>query len=95
MIKWTKYYVDPTRQGRINLPIDFDFQEHADAMGGYRIDPACRSKPDFFNKYFWDYHEGRLENYDKFLRKHLRKESEILSVAGGRCANEIYLLEDG
>lgn len=95
MIKWHKYYIDPAQRGKIFLPIDQDFQDHANAIGLFHSDEACKSKSDFFKKYFWGYHEGRLENYDKFLRQHLKIESEILSVAGGRCANELYLLENG
>lgn len=41
------------------------------------------------------YHLGRLENYDNFLRKHLRKNKHVLSIASGRCANELFLMEDG
>lgn len=95
MKKWYKYFVDPTQNGKIYLPLDQDFEEHAQTIGGYGSDSACRNKSDFFNKYFWGYHDGRLECYDDFLRHHLSKDEEILSIASGRCANELYLLEDG
>jgi len=96
MRKWYKYFLDPLRRGRIYLPIDSNFYDHEKAMGGYKADDAYLSKSTFFNKYFWGYHIiGRLGCYDNFLRKHLKKDKDILSIASGRCANELFLIEDG
>ena len=52
-------------------------------------------KPEFFRRYFFGYQLGRLECYDTVLRRHLRTDQEILSLASGRCANEFFLMEDG
>ena len=95
MKKWYKYFIDPSQPGKIYLLLDQDFEEHAQAIGGYDSDPACRTKADFFDKYFRGYHDGRLECYDDFLRRHLSRDDETLSIASGRCANELYLMEDG
>jgi SAM-dependent methyltransferase len=95
MREWYKYFIDPSQQGKVLLPLDQTFEDHAQAIGGYGSDPACLSKSDFFDEYFWGYHYGRLEYYDDFLRRYLSKNDQILSIASGRCANELYLLEDG
>lgn len=94
MREWYKYSLDPSNKGRILLPIDHSFCDHEKAMGGYKSDAAYTSKSTFFNKYFFGYHGGRLEYYDNFLRKHLGKNLDTISIASGRCANELYLMED-
>src|SRR3989338_2648986 len=90
-----KYSLDPLSKGKTYLPIDHDFIDHEKAMGGYKADDAYNSKSAFFNKYFLGYHLGRLEYYDVFLRKHLKKDWNVLSIASGRCVNELFLIEDG
>lgn len=95
MRKWYKFSLDAGRQGKIFIPMDNTYDEHKRAMGGYSADNAYRSEPEFFNKYFFNYQLHRLEYYDRFLRKHLKKEDKVLSVASGRCANELYLLQGG
>jgi 2-polyprenyl-3-methyl-5-hydroxy-6-metoxy-1,4-benzoquinol methylase len=77
------------------LPIDQDFENHKAAMGGYDADDAYKSKTEFFKKYFFGYQTGRLQYYDEFMRKYLRKEEDVLSIGSGRCANELYMMEDG
>ena len=77
------------------MPIDQDFEDHKAAMGGYDADDAYKNKKEFFNKYFFGYHMGRLQHYDEFIRKHLRRGGNVLSIGSGRCANELYLMEDG
>lgn len=95
MKKWFKYYLDFSIRGRKSLSIDNDFAQYCQAMGSYDADEAYSDKQAFFKKYFFDYHFGRLEDYDKFLRKCLDKNWDILSVASGRCANEMFLKENG
>ncbi len=95
MRKRYKYFLDAKIRGKVYLSIDRDSLDHEKGMGGYSIDEAYKSKTDFFNKYFFRYHYNRLEDYDKFLRKHLNKRGEILSIGSGRCANELFLLKDG
>lgn len=95
MRKWYKYFLTKGKEGFFYLPIDEGFYEHAKAMGGYDVDESYSNKKTFFEKYFHNYHNGRLICYDKFIRKHLKKWEDTLSVASGRCANELYLMEDG
>lgn len=95
MRKWYKYLLNESRNGRLELFIDQNFKEHEKAMGGYQSNGSYTDKAAFFDKYFLNYHTGRLVYYDRFLRKHLRKDLDIISIASGRCANELCLMEDG
>ena len=96
MRKWCKYLRNPLLDGKKYLKIDDNFKMHAKAMGGYESDEAYESKERFFDKYYYNFHTGRLKLYDVFIRKlHLKKEGMILSLASGRCANELFLGLDG
>lgn len=98
MRKWYKYTLDSSLAGRKRVLKDRTYYEHARSMGtlgGYDVDDAYKSKQNFFNKYFFNYHLSRLEYYHIFLEKYLSKEEEILSVGSGRCANELYLAQEG
>ncbi len=95
MQKWYKYFLDNTKPEVSCLPIDKHFNEHAKAMGGYNVDESYSNKNDFFEKHFHNFHDGRLICYDKFIRKHLKKWEETLSIGSGPCSNELYLMEDG
>ncbi|MBF0459176.1 MAG: class I SAM-dependent methyltransferase [Nitrospirae bacterium] len=95
MRKWYKYFLDPDGNGKKLLGIDESYEEHSMAMGGYDVSEAYNSKSDFFNKYFFGYHLGRFQCYDEFIRTHVNKEDNILSIASGRSANELYLIEKG
>jgi hypothetical protein len=87
--------LDPGVRGNVFIGIDDRYEDHAKGMGGYDADDGYKSKVDFFNKYFFGYHLGRLQCYDEFIRRHLNKEDDTLSIASGRSANELYLMEDG
>lgn len=95
MRKWFKYFRNPGTNKIAGKPKDKTFDEHSQAMGGYQPDDSYNSKEEFFNKHLKGLHAERFANYDKFLRKHLKKADKILSVASGRCVNELYLLNDG
>ena len=60
-------------------------------MGGYDVDDSYQSKESFFQKYF----QGRYVDLDNYLRRNLHKDDEVLSIASGRCINELRLLNDG
>lgn len=79
MRKWRKYFLNG----------------HTQSAGTYAADEAYSGKREFFNKYFFNYQLSRLENYHAFLKKHLSKNEEIFSIASGRSANELYLMEEG
>src|SRR3989338_4027381 len=95
MRKWLKYYIDYNVNGTIRLPMGRTFEQHASEMGQYESDDAYESKGRFLSRYFYGYHSLRLEYYDIFLRRHMKKGDDILSVASGRGANELVLMEDG
>lgn len=95
MRKWYKYYLDCSINGIKTVGIDSSFDDHSRAMGNFDPDAAYDDKALFFKKYFFGYQYNRLEHYNDFLEKHLNKEDEILSIASGRCANELWLIEKG
>ncbi|MBF0516408.1 MAG: class I SAM-dependent methyltransferase [Nitrospirae bacterium] len=95
MRKWYKYALDQNMRGERFIGTDEQYSECALAMGGYNPDEAYGSKADFFNKYFFGYHLGRLQCYDNFIRGHLSKTDNTISIASGRGAAELFLLEDG
>lgn len=95
MRKWYKFSVDSTQSGTVFLTQDQDFIDHQNAMGGYQADEAYRDRKTYFEKYFFGYQYRRFEYYNDFLRKALNKRQNILSVASGRCTNELYLMQDG
>jgi len=90
-----KYSLDASVKGTKYLAIDHTAEEHSRTMGDYSAEIGYRKKNDFFKKYFYGYQYNRLQYYDVFLRRHLKRDEEILSIASGRCANEALLLEDG
>lgn len=52
-----------------------------------------RDKSAFFQEYFLG--SQRIRDYDKFIRKRVSPDQQILSVGSGRCVNELRLIEDG
>ncbi len=60
-------------------------------MGGYSSDESYLEKDTFFQRHF----VRRYAIYDEYLRRHLDKSEEILSIASGRCVNELRLIDDG
>lgn len=93
MKEWTRYFIDPSNTGKIYEPIDRSFEEHVKTIGGYCPDIYYTNKRKFFHKYL--YNSKRQKHYHKFLIKHLKKGDDILSIASGRCANELFFLERG
>ena len=67
------------------------YEDFAKEMGGYGVDDSYQSKESFFHKYF----QGRYVDWDNYLRRNLHKDDEVLSIASGRCVNELKLLNDG
>jgi SAM-dependent methyltransferase len=88
---WHKPVVGPADEP---LPTgrDATFSDHARGMGGYRC-AGYGSVDEFYATHFLPF--ARLQHYDAFLRDHLPKEARTLSIASGRCANELRLASDG
>ena len=95
MRSWIKYQIDDSTDKVTRSAKDSSFSEHADAMGYCEEGDVSEDKNKFFNKFYYNYHSGRLLNYDIFLRRHIKKTDKILSIASGRSANELKLLEEG
>ena len=67
------------------------YEDFAKEMDGFGVDDSYQSKESFFHKYF----QGRYVDWDNYLRRNLHKDDEVLSIASGRCINELKLLNDG
>ena len=67
------------------------YEDFAKEMGGFGVDDSYQSKESFFHKYF----QGRYVDFDNFLQRNLHKDDDVLSIASGRCINELKLLNDG
>ena len=67
------------------------YEDFAKEMGGYDVDDSYQSKESFFHKYF----QGRYVDWDNYLQRNLHKDDDVLSIASGRCINELKLLNDG
>ena len=86
---WKKVtFLDTPIQTRSEYKVYEDF---AKEMGGYGVDDSYQSKESFFHKYF----QGRYVDWDNYLRRNFHKDDEVLSIASGRCINELKLLNDG
>ena len=95
MRPWYKYFTDSSDCQSTYVPIDRSYKDHKKSMDGFEADNSYTNKKAFFNKHFHNSYRNRLVYYDKFIRKHINKEDDILSIGSGRCINELFLLEDG
>lgn len=95
MRKWFKYVLNATNKTEKLLALDNSAMEHITALKGKNKSNAYKSKETFYKYFFFKYQLGRLEDYDVFLRKHLKKVDKILSIACGRSANELLLIDEG
>jgi len=92
---WYKYIIGYRKNAIDSANIDSSFSDHARGMGNYDPDGAYSGKKEFFRKYYYGFHYGRLQRYDDFMRRRLALPWRIFSIASGRCANELMLMEDG
>jgi SAM-dependent methyltransferase len=60
-------------------------------MGGYHADDSYESVSRFLERHL--YSEPRLAEYDRFLRPRIGAGDSVLSIASGRCANEVALIQ--
>lgn len=89
MRKWIKHAIVRGDQGNAPQPSGAD--DHFALMGGYAPDDAYQSKEQFFARHLEAH--PRLVAYDRYLQRSVSKGETILSVASGRCANELKLME--
>ena len=94
MRKWYKYIINKSSKD-IELALDNSELEHTIALSKIDVINVYKSKTSFFNNYYYNFHQGRLESYEDFLLTNLNKKHKILSVASGRSANELRLIDIG
>jgi SAM-dependent methyltransferase len=85
---WVKWSVSSAES---ELPIDSTYEQHAATAGGYEADDAYASRATFFERHLFSYQRV----YEPLLLEHLTPPMKILSVASGRCAPELRLLQHG
>jgi cyclopropane fatty-acyl-phospholipid synthase-like methyltransferase len=90
MRHWIKYAAVPRAQRPIGA-IARSAEDYFVQMGGYFVDESYRSKSKFFAKHL--HSNPRLVAYDRYLQRRITSGERILSVASGRCANELQLME--
>ncbi len=93
MRKWHKFIVTADLEASPFQPISSTFEEHELDIGGFESNVHYESKEAFFQAYF--YGDRRAPNYDRFIAQHVTKDQEILSIASGRAANELMLMDRG
>ncbi len=89
MRRWIKHNVVP--RGHPGVTQGEQAEHHFRLMGGYEPDDAYRSKSAFFAQHLGAH--PRLTAYDRYLQRRMRPDEQVLSVASGRCANELRLME--
>ncbi len=95
MRKWIKYFNDRSIKGKVFQGKSSAPEEHARDMGGYHLDETYKNKTDFFETWYLNQNDGRLEVYNQFIQGNLDKKDKILSLASGRSSAELYLTEKG
>lgn len=86
--RWTKRLVtDQPTEVVTSRPGRF-FKE----MGGYEADDSYTSVSRFLDRHL--HAEPRLVEYQRFLRPRIASGDSVLSIASGRCANEVALMRD-
>jgi SAM-dependent methyltransferase len=89
MRRWMKHNIVLRDRPIISAREDADY--HFALMGGYEPDDAYHSKAAFFARHLGTH--PRLTAYDRYLQGRIRAGEQVLSVASGRCANELQLME--
>jgi SAM-dependent methyltransferase len=74
------------------VTMDSTFEDHKRSMHGYVCD-GYETRASFFQRHLDD--SPRATAYQHFLERHLPPGARVLSVASGRAANEMRLLERG
>ncbi|PIR00983.1 MAG: hypothetical protein COV66_03915 [Nitrospinae bacterium CG11_big_fil_rev_8_21_14_0_20_45_15] len=96
MRKWVKYTIDNSREeGVVFKDKSRTAEEHAKDMDGYHSDVSYDNKESFFKKWYHHQDRSRIKTYSEFVQKYVDKKNKILSLASGRCAGELYLLDQG
>ena len=95
MRNWYKYEVIMQSEVEPYDDNENNFERYAAQMGGYTADNNYESRKAFIDRYLKKEGHGRLLIFNTFLQKNLTLDMKILSVASGRAACELALIEDG
>ena len=91
MRKWYKHYFELSDRKIKKITKFKKFEDFEKGMGGYGSNQHYKSRKKFNKEYL----KGRFLIYSNYLKKNIKKNKNILSIASGRCINELNLLNMG
>ena len=91
MRKWFKYSIEYKTLNISEMKKHLKYQDFEKSMGGYRENKFYENKTKFIKSFL----VGRFKEYDNFLKDHLKKKQKIISIASGRCINELKYIDKG
>ena len=89
MRSWYKHFLLFGEKENKNIKKHDEFFEFEKAMGGYDTNEHYSNKKVFELKYL----HGRFKYYAQYLDKNINPKMKILSIASGRCINELQLID--
>jgi hypothetical protein len=89
MRNWYKYFLLFGEKESKNIKKHDEYFEFEQAMGGYESNEYYSNKNAFEFKYL----HGRFKYYAKYLNKNINPKMKILSIASGRCINELQFID--
>ena len=72
------------------VAVAYEAEDYFAQMGGYGVDESYRAPSAFFAKRL--HADPRLLAYDRYLQGRVSRPYQILSIASGRCVNELWLM---
>ena len=91
MRKWFKYSIKFDNLQKDTIQKHRSYEDFEKSMGGYKENKFYENKKVFIEGFL----KGRFNYYNNFLNKNLDKEKKIISIASGRCINELVLINKG
>tara|TARA_Y200000002_G_C22587997_1_gene623861 strand:- start:71 stop:925 length:855 start_codon:yes stop_codon:yes gene_type:complete len=91
MRKWFKYSIEFKNLKKNTIRKHSLYQDFEKSMGGYTKNKFYKNKRVFIEGFL----RGRFNDYNDFLNNNLNKKKKIISIASGRCINELVLINKG
>ena len=88
MRKWYKYFLVSGETENKIIKKHENFSDYETAMGGYEVNDHYKSSKSFNLEYL----TGRFQYNHKYLKNNLDNRMKILSIASGRCINELQFI---
>src|SRR5271165_5494263 len=85
MHRWTKYSVIEGRSQEA-------CPDHLEKMAGYNPGPEYASRQQFFDAHLFA--QPRCRAFAEYLNGRIGQSDNVLAVASGRCANELYIAQE-